>query len=101
MRTKVYRNIARRQQFVGLEPVDAVGLAIVLWLLLTFNRGALAVNALALAICYVGLRLAKRGKPDGYTTDLIRYSLSRRSFLSAMEPDTIGRHHPFPPGEDT
>lgn len=94
-RARVYRNIERRAQYLGLEPIDILALAIVLWGVMTFNRGALAVNGLAMVVCYVALRVAKRGKPDGYTTDVIRYALSRRIFLSAGEPDAKGRRHPF------
>ena len=100
-RAPVYRNIDRRQQWLGLEPVDAVGLGAILWLLLTFHRGALAVNLLVVVVCFVGLRVAKRGKPSGYTTALVRYSLSRRAFLSAAEPDVVGRQHPFVPTHTT
>jgi hypothetical protein len=96
-RAKVYRNIERRQQYLGLEAVDAVALAVVLWLLLTFHRGALGINGLVMVICYVALRVAKRGKPAGYTTDLVRFAVSRRAFLSAAEPDEHGRRHPFRP----
>jgi hypothetical protein len=94
-RAKVYRNIDRKQQWLGLEPVDALGLALVLWVLLTFHRGALAANAVILGGCYVGLRVAKRGKPAGHTTALLRYVVMPRGFLSAGAPDLVGRRHRF------
>lgn len=90
-RARVYRNIARQPEYLGLEPADALALAVVLWVLLTFHRDALAINAAVLMACYVALRIAKRGKPPGYTTDVLRFCLSRRTFLSASEPDVQGR----------
>ena len=96
-RAEVYRNIDRRQQWAGVEPIDAVVLGAVLWLLMSLNGGAFAINLLAVATCYVGVRLAKRGKPDGYTKELLRFLLADRAFLSAAEPDVDGRSHPFHP----
>src|SRR5262245_9503910 len=95
-RERVHRNIDRRPQYLGLEPLDCLGLACVLWLLFTFNPGALPLNVFVMAVSYVALRLIKRGKPDGYTTDVLRYALSRRVFLSAADIDAEGRAHPFP-----
>jgi hypothetical protein len=92
-RARVYRNLARRQELWGLEPVDVLALAGVLWVLLTFHRGQLALNGLCMAVLYVALRLAKRGRPPGFTTDALRYAFSRRVFLSAAEPDREGRAH--------
>src|SRR6266545_8015498 len=100
-RERVYRNIDRRPQYLGLEPIDCLALACVLWILLTFNRGALLLNVLVLVVCYVALRVAKRGKPDGHTTDVLRYTLSRRVFLSAGEIDLDGRAHPFRPTKES
>lgn len=85
-RAKVYRNIELRQEWLGLEPFDAVGLGGLAWLLMLVNRGGLAWNLVALAIAYAGLRIAKRGKPEGYTTTLIRFFV-RRPFYSAAARD--------------
>lgn len=96
MQAKVHRHLAKNQEWLGLEPVDALGLGGVFWLLLTFNRGAIGLNLLVLVIGYVVLRVAKRGKPAGYTTALIKYSFRvRRSYLSAGQPDVEGRLHRF------
>ena len=96
-RARIYRHIGRRPRYLGLEPLDALLLAGLLWVLLTFHRNALASNALIVVAAYTALRLAKRGKPDGYTTDVIRYAFSRRTFLSAAEIDEVGRSRPFRP----
>jgi hypothetical protein len=95
-REPVHRNIDRRHQYLGLEPVDCLALMTLLWVLFAVNPDALPLNALVLAISYVALRVAKRGKPEGYTTDAVRYALSRRVLLSAAEIDHIGRAHPSP-----
>src|SRR5262245_9683282 len=85
-RARVYRNVELRQEWLGLQPVDAVGLGAVAWLLMLVNRGGVAWNLLALVIVYAGLRIATRGRPEGYTTTLIRYFL-RRPFHSAAAAD--------------
>jgi hypothetical protein len=87
VRAKVYRNVELRQEWLGLEPFDAVALGALAWLLMLINRGGMAWNILALVVAYAGLRIAKRGKPEGYTTTLIRFFV-RRPFYSAAAPDT-------------
>lgn len=86
-RARVYRNIELRQEWLGLEPFDAVALGAFAWLLMLVNRTGIAWNLVALVIAYAGLRIAKRGKPEGYTTTLLRFYL-RRPFFSAAAPDT-------------
>ncbi len=85
-RAKVYRNVELRQEWLGLEPFDAVALGALAWLLMLINRNGLAWNLLLLVIAYTGIRIFKRGKPEGYTTTLIRYYV-RRPFYSAAAPD--------------
>jgi hypothetical protein len=94
-RAKVYRNVDLRQEWLGLEPFDVVMLGAVAWLLMLVNRDGLAWNLLALVAAYVALRVAKRGKPEGYTTTLIRY-FARRPFYSAAAPDAQLADRPFP-----
>jgi hypothetical protein len=94
-RAKVYRNVELRQQWLGVEPLDAVSLGALAWLLMLVNRSGLSWNLLALALAYGGLRVAKRGKPKGYTTTLLRYYL-RRPFFSAAAPDRRLSGSPFP-----
>lgn len=94
---RVHRHLEQRQQWLGLESFDALALGILLWFLLTFNRGALPTNAGLLAAAYTVLRVLKRGRPSGFTLAFVRYSLrSRRAVLRAGAPDTVGREHPFP-----
>ena len=96
-RAKVYKNITLQTSYAGLELSDCFLLGIVCWFLLTFNSDAFGVNILATAIAYFALRIGKRGKAPGYTLDLLRYSASRRVFLSAAEADIDGRLHLFSP----
>lgn len=98
-RARVYRNIGLQSSYLGLELSDLFALGIVGWLFLTFNPGALGINALGVILTYAAIRIGKRGKPAGYTLDLLRYSASRRVFLSAAQPDKAGRAHPFPLGD--
>jgi len=86
-RAKVYRNVELRQEWLGLEPFDAVALGALAWLLMLVARGALAWNLVLLASAYGTLRVWKRGKPEGTTTTLLRFYL-RRPFFSAAAPDT-------------
>jgi len=85
-RAKLYRNVELRQEWLGLEPFDAVALGALAWLLMLINRSGLAWNLLLLVIAYASVRIAKRGKPEGYTTTLIRYFV-RRPFYSAAASD--------------
>ena len=93
-RARVYRNIELRQQWLGVEPLDAVSLGALAWLLMLVNRNGLAWNLVALVVAYAALRVAKRGKPEGYTTTLLRFYL-RRPFFSAAAPDRKLAGHPF------
>ena len=93
-RAKVYRNIELRQQWFGLEPVDCFALGGLLWLLVVMNRHAMALNFLAVVVCAVALRIAKRGKPENYTFGLFRFFVLRKPFFSAAAPDTKIVRHP-------
>ena len=93
-RAKVYRNLELRQAWLGLEPLDAILLAAWFWLLSVVNAGGLGWNVLAALVSYAGLRLAKRGRPDGYLAALLRFH-TRGPFHSAAAGDSDMR--PFPP----
>jgi hypothetical protein len=94
-RARVYRNVELRQQFLGLEPLDAIAIGGVAWLLMLFNRQALGWNVVIVMLAYLGLRLLKRGKPEGWTTAVVRF-YARRPFFSAAAPDDEGAAYPFP-----
>jgi hypothetical protein len=95
-RAKVYRNVDLRQEWFGLEPFDALALAALAWLLMLVNREGVAWDLLLLALAYVALRIAKRGKPEGYTTTVVRHFL-RRPFFSAAARDRELAGRPFAP----
>lgn len=97
MAAKVYRNISRRPEWFGLEPVDALALTLLFWALLLVHEGAVLWNLAVLVLSYVALRLVKHGKPPGYTTARALYTFRPRAFLSAATPDRAGRAHPFSP----
>jgi hypothetical protein len=99
-RAKVYRNVELRQQWLGLEPFDAIGLGALAWLLMLVHRSGIAWNLVLLAAAYVGLRIAKRGKPEGYSTTVARYFV-RRPFFSAAAADSRLAGRPFAPTSAT
>lgn len=95
MHAKVYRNVERRQEWLGLEPFDALALGALLWVLMMLYRHALAWNALLIVSAWVGLRLLKRGRPPGFTAALVRFYLIRRPYFSAAARDVEVTAHPF------
>ena len=95
MRAKVYRNVERRQEWLGLEPFDALALGALLWVLMLLYRNALGWDSLIMVSAWVGLRVLKRGKPPGYSTALARFYLVRRPFFSAAARDVELAAHPF------
>ncbi len=95
-RAPVYRNVELRQQWFGLEPLDAIGLAALFWLLCLVNRDGFAWNAVVGLAAYGGIRVAKRGKPEGHTSAIVRFYL-RGSVFSAAAPDTEVAERPFRP----
>src|SRR5262245_39449857 len=94
-RAKVYRNVELPQQWLGLEPFDALGVITLGWLLMLVNRQGMGWNALLLVLTYAGLRIGKRGKPEGYTRSVVRF-YHRRPFFAAAAPDSQAAAHPFP-----
>ena len=94
-RAKVYRNVEMRQQWFGLEILDLFLLGAAGWALLTFNNRALGWNLIVLLVAYVLLRVAKRGKPEGYLMSLLRFYM-RKPVFSAAARDRTGAAHPFP-----
>ena len=52
-RAKVYRNVERRQEWLGLEPFDALAILALLWVLMLLYRHALTFNLLAVVSAWV------------------------------------------------
>ena len=94
-RARVYRNVELAQVWLGLEPFDALSVITLGWFLQLLNRGALGWNLFFVALAYAFVRVAKRGKPEGYTRALVRF-YTRRPFFSALAPDREAASHPFP-----
>lgn len=93
-RARVYRNVELRQQWLGLEPVDAIALGGLAWLLMLVNRHGLGWNVLVVVVAFFALRLFKRGKPEGHTTAVLKHYV-RKPFFSAAAPDAQAALHPF------
>lgn len=98
-RAKVYRNVELRQQWLGLDLFDLVLVAALFTVLLLVNRRAIGWHVLVVGLAIAGLRLIKRGKPEGYTTTLVCFYFVRKPFFSAAATDTEGAAHPFLPSE--
>ncbi len=99
-RAKVFRNIELRQRWFGLDPVDLFALGGLAWLLNLLSSGSVGWNLLVVAVGAAALRIWKRGKPEGYTTALLRFYL-RRSLFSAAARDVRAARHPFAPTTHT
>ena len=95
-RAKVYRNIELRQRWLGLDPVDLFLLGGLAWLVNLVSPRTVGWNLLAVAAAAVGLRLWKRGKPDGHSTTLLRFYLRRATFLATGRDRQVALH-PFCP----
>jgi hypothetical protein len=94
-RAKVYRNVERRQEWLGLEHFDWLAIGALGWLLMLLSKHALGWDLLILVSTWAALRLLKRGKPPGYTGALIRFYLARKPFFSAQARDLEVLRHPF------
>ncbi len=91
---RVYRNINAKDKFLGLELADGCLLLLVFFLAFSLNKESLFVNALILFLAFFGLRVLKRGKPDGYMLCLTRYALTARLRDRPRfdEADLLGRY---------
>ena len=99
-RAKVYRNVELRQQWLGLDLFDLVLVAALFTVLLLVNRRAIGWHVLVVALAIAGLRFLKRGKPEGYTTTLVRFYLVRKPFFSGAADDVQGAARPFLPSDE-
>ena len=75
---RVYRNINTVDKLFGLEIADGCALLFVFFTAFSLNREGLFSNGVILALVYFGLRMVKRGKPDGHILLLSRYALMSR-----------------------
>jgi hypothetical protein len=62
--------------------------------MLLYKR-ALPLDLFAAVSAWVGLRVAKRGRPPGYSAAFVRFYLVRRPFFSAAARDREVALHPF------
>lgn len=81
---RVYRSINATDRLFGLELADGAALLLVFFCIFMVNREGLISNFIVLGCAYAGVRAVKRGKPDGYALDLLRFLLSAR--LRAVGP---------------
>lgn len=91
-RAAVFRNLERRQEWLGLEIPELLALGFVMSMLMFVARHAFAWNFALVIVCAVTLRITKRGKPSGYVLALVRF-YGRRPFHSAAARDA--RLQPF------
>jgi hypothetical protein len=90
-RARVFRNLDRRQEFFGLEPVDLFALAALGWLLMMIAPRAFAWNLLTVVGTAVLLRVLKRGKSPGYLVAILRFYFFRRAPLCGAARDCDAR----------
>lgn len=74
----MYRSINAADRLFGMELADGAVLLAVFFLTFTFNRTGALLNFAVLIAAYFGLRVLKRGKPEGYVRDLTHYVLASR-----------------------
>ena len=75
---RVYRTINATDRLFGLELADGAALLFVFFSVFMINREGLISNFFVLACAYAAIRAVKRGKPDGYALDLLRFLVSSR-----------------------
>src|ERR1700760_2177825 len=87
-RAPVYRNIDRRIEWFGIEPLDAAFVALGVSLLMLLSPDTFALDLLAgVGLCVI-LRVVTRNKPDGYLQAYARFYFARSPVFCALEPDT-------------
>lgn len=84
---KVYRSVNTTDRFLGMELADIAVLLLVFFVAFNVNGESLFVNFAVVLLAYVGLRVLKRNKPDGYVLDLTRYVLASRFKAVALFDD--------------
>ena len=85
---RVYRNIATPILFFGLELVDCL-VVFGIFLGVFYVSDHLFINLLIVGGAYLSLRLLKKGKPAGYTIQLLKFLLSLEEGHVQLE----AKHH--------
>lgn len=75
---KVYRSVNTTDRFLGMELADIAVLLLVFFVAFNVNGESLFVNFAVVLLAYIGLKILKRNKPDGYVLDLTRHVLASR-----------------------
>ncbi len=82
---KTYTHLDKKERMFGIEVLDFLLLAVVYAVVFTVSRN-IFINIAVVVAVYVGLRLYKRGKPQGYTATLVRFWLTPKFYtLSGRE----------------
>jgi hypothetical protein len=76
---KTYTHLDKKEKILGLEIIDFLFLAVVYAVVFLVSIN-IFVNVLAVAVCFFGLKLFKRGKPHKYTMNLIRFIMTPKFY---------------------
>ncbi len=69
---KTYSYLEKKEKLFGLEVVDFLCLAVVYAVIFLLSSN-LITNVVILLLVYLGIRFYKKGKPPGYTLQLLRF----------------------------
>lgn len=93
-RHRVYRNIGKREEFLGLELIDALFLLFFFGVLSLFSVSLVARLSIFSA-AYLCLRLFKKGKPERYLWSVLSFIRSPKAYSA------FGKNgKPYPHQED-
>ena len=81
---KGYRSIFQKNKILGLEFTDLLFLILVYLLVFLFSKNLL-LNFGILAAVYCLLRVYKKGKPEHWTTSVIRFLFTPRRYRADRE----------------
>ena len=85
-KTKGYRSIFQKNRILGLEFMDLLFLILVYLLVFLFSKN-LILNFGVLAAVYFLLRVYKKGKPEHWTSSVIRFLFTPRRYRVDREGD--------------
>ena len=81
---KGYRSIFQKNKVLGLEFTDLLFLILAYLFVFLFSQN-LILNFGILAVAYFSLRLYKKGKPDHWTSSVIRFLFTSKHYRSDRE----------------